>query len=197
MTEITDAEAAEIAWANSGQGKAAFKAAWGSLHAMGLHEHVDATQLGQIVYAAHLAVAADPGTVYLATSGAYSDFRVVQAFARREDAESYPLGEEVMEMTVHDGPVEVRTWYTLRWWPTRPDRDEDADWQAAANPWTSVDDRRDYDGDPRHAEHRWLNQSALDGAEPLLMVGGWDLALVKKVYGEQRAQWLARQEGIS
>jgi hypothetical protein len=52
MTEITDDESAEIAWANSGQGKAAFRAAWQKLRAMGLHEHVDATQLGQIVHAA-------------------------------------------------------------------------------------------------------------------------------------------------
>lgn len=42
---VTDAEAAEVRWACSDQGKAAFAAAWGELHAMGLHQHVDATQL--------------------------------------------------------------------------------------------------------------------------------------------------------
>jgi hypothetical protein len=193
MTEITDAEAAEIAWANSERGKAAFKAAWGSLHAMGLHKHVDATQLMQIVYAAHLATAADPGTVYLATAGEYSDYRVVHAFARRQDAESYKLGDEVKEMTVRPGPVEVRTWYTLRWWPNLPERKPDDDWLAASNPWVGADERRDFDGDPGRAEHQWTDQ----GIQPLLMVGGWDLALVKKVYGEQRAQYIARKEGIT
>jgi hypothetical protein len=59
MTEITAGELAEIQWANSDAGKAAFKAAWGKLRSMGLTAHVDATQLGQIVYAAHLAD--DPG----------------------------------------------------------------------------------------------------------------------------------------
>lgn len=58
MTEITDAEAAEVLWASSEEGKAAFRAAWQKLREMGLHQHVDMTQLGQVVYAAHLAAAA-------------------------------------------------------------------------------------------------------------------------------------------
>lgn len=55
MTEITVTEAAEVLWAGSEQAKAALKAAWQKLREMGLHQFVDATQLGQIVYAAHLA----------------------------------------------------------------------------------------------------------------------------------------------
>ena len=53
--------------------------------------------------------------VYLATAGEYSDYRVCHAFARREDAESYKLGDDVKELEVHDGPVEVRYWYDLDW----------------------------------------------------------------------------------
>lgn len=34
--------------------------------------------------------------VYLATAGEYSDYRVKHAFARREDAESYRLGDDVL-----------------------------------------------------------------------------------------------------
>lgn len=56
MTEINDTEAAEVLWSSSEQGKAAFRGAWVKLHKMGLHQHVDATQLGQVLYAAHLAV---------------------------------------------------------------------------------------------------------------------------------------------
>lgn len=135
-------------------------------------------------------------TVYLATAGAYSDYRVVHAFARREDAESYKLGDEVKEMEVHEGPVEVRTWYVLFWWPDRPDAPPDA--ITAGNPWTNFSDQRDYDGDPGHVEHQWEVQSNINYVQhPLLSVGGWDLALVKKVYGEQRGQYLARQEGIT
>jgi hypothetical protein len=55
VTVITGAEAAEVLWAGSEQGKAAHQAAWLKLHAMGLHQDVDATQLGQVVYAAHQA----------------------------------------------------------------------------------------------------------------------------------------------
>jgi len=70
--------------------------------------------------------------IYLATRGEYSDYRVCHAFAKREDAESYKLGEGVLEMELHDGPVEVRYWYDLDW------RAEWRDWQgdglASANP---------------------------------------------------------------
>jgi hypothetical protein len=55
MTEITDTEAAEVLWASSEQGKAAHQAAWLKLRELGLVPSVDATQLGQIVYAAFLA----------------------------------------------------------------------------------------------------------------------------------------------
>src|ERR1035441_2640518 len=53
--------------------------------------------------------------IYLATSGEYIDYQVCHAFAKREDAESYKLGDDVKEMEVRDGPVEVRTWHTLNW----------------------------------------------------------------------------------
>lgn len=131
-------------------------------------------------------------TVYLATAGEYSDYRVKHAFARREDAESYKLGDnDVLELEVHEGPVEVRRWYELRWWPAHGDHDGRG--LAEPNPWTDSE-YRDYDGDEKHAEHRWMD---LNPARALLVVGGWDLALVKKVYSEQRAQYLARKEGIS
>ena len=135
--------------------------------------------------------------VYLATAGEYSDFRVKHAFARREDAEAYKLGDDVLELEVRDGPVEVRRWYRLTWRADRADR-MSADNRGLPNPYTYAGDERDFNGDERHVEHRWSRahmQEAEGNAH--LEVGGWDLSLVKKVYGEQRAQYLARKEGIS
>ena len=132
-------------------------------------------------------------TVYLATSGAYSDYEVRHAFAKREDAESYKLGDnEVLELEVHDGPVEVRTWYALTWRTDWPEREATA--HASANPHVGYGPR-DFDGNEKHAEHYWSGPPAR--VTDILDVQGWDLALVKKVYSEQRAQYLARKEGIA
>lgn len=127
--------------------------------------------------------------VYLATSGDYSDYRVRHVFARREDAEAYALGDDVEEFEVQEGPIEVRPWHQLMWWPGRPDRQAAA--FASANPLVYSTERRDYDGNPRHADHHW------DDARACLEVEGWDRDRVKKVYSEQRAQYLARKEGIA
>lgn len=128
-------------------------------------------------------------TVYLATAGEYSSFRVLHVFAREEDAKSYKLGDDVYEFEVRSGPVEVRTWYKLTW---RGDRGPD--WK----PRIEADELRDFDGNEKHVEHRWsrAHMQEIKG-NAHLTVEGWDLALVKKVYSEQRAQYLARQEGIS
>jgi len=124
--------------------------------------------------------------VYLATRGEYSDYRVCHAFAHREDAEAYLLGEDVKEMELHDGPVEVRYWYDLDWraeW-----RDREGDGLAVANPLVNSE-LRDFDGDEKNVTHEWTGK--------WLTVKGWDKQLVLKVYSEQRAQYLARQEGVS
>ena len=130
--------------------------------------------------------------IYLATAGEYSDYRVCHAFARREDAESYKLGDDVKEMEVHDGPVEVRAWHTLIWTPARGDRE--AEWPATANP-SKFSSLKDFDGDPRNVVHAWYGPPQRTG--DVLHVEGWDLARVRKVYSEQRAQFLARKEGVS
>ena len=120
--------------------------------------------------------------IYLATSGEYSDYQVCHAFAKREDAESYKLGDDVKEMEVRDGPVEVRTWHTLNWRADWPEREAEAGFVAGnPHPWT---ERRDFDGDERRVEHTWSGGVHLN-------VQGWDPDLVRKVYSEQRAQFLA------
>ena len=57
---LIPAEGAEVAWARSELGKAAHNAAWLKLRELDLVQYVDATQLGQIIYAA--LVAAWPAT---------------------------------------------------------------------------------------------------------------------------------------
>jgi hypothetical protein len=128
----------------------------------------------------------DQAKIYLATRGEYSDYRVCHAFARREDAESYSLGDEVLELVLHDGPVEVRYWHGLIGRCDQPERD--GSWPAVANP-AVYSELRDFDGDEKHATHSW------DGER--LYVQGWDKQLVMKVYSEQRAQHLAAREGVA
>ena len=130
--------------------------------------------------------------VYLATAGEYSDYRVCHAFTRREDAESYKLGDEVKELELHDGPVEVRTWHRLTW-NTRMEDRSGGDFYSA-NPHV-FDELKDFDGDPRRAGHQWALPPQV--IAPVLYVEGWDRRLVLKVYSEQRAQYLAKQEGVS
>lgn len=127
-----------------------------------------------------------PAKVYLATAGEYSDYRVRHVFARREDAEAYQLGDDVEERELQSGPVEVRRWYVLRWEPRLGDRPGDG--LAMANPHEDSE-YRDFDGQPGHAEHQWIE---LAPGRTLLKVGGWNLARVRKVYSEQRAQYLAQ-----
>jgi hypothetical protein len=126
--------------------------------------------------------------VYLATSGEYSDFRVQQVFARREDAEAYDLSDDVQEFELCEGPVETRIEYRLYWDPRIGDREATA--MAQANPFVATE-RVDFDGQPDRVEHQW-NHHARHGSN--LVIKGWDLDRIHKVYSEQRAQFIARQD---
>jgi len=125
--------------------------------------------------------------IYLATAGEYSDFRVCHAFSRREDAEAYSIGDDVLELELHDGPVDVRYWYDLDWRAHWGDR-KVISGISIANP-EITSELRDFDGNEKHVEHTWSGSS--------LNVQGWDKQLVLKVYSEQRSQYVARQEGVS
>jgi hypothetical protein len=124
--------------------------------------------------------------VYVVTSGEYSDYQIRHVFARREDAESYPLGDAVKEMEVHEGPVETRPWHALTWNPALPDGKARTD--SHDNPY-ELSWPQDFDGDERHLTHQW-HRGGMTG--PVLYIGGWDLQRVRKAYSEQRAQHLAR-----
>jgi hypothetical protein len=129
--------------------------------------------------------------VWIATSGEYDDYAIRHVFARREDAAAYQLGDAVEEMEVHDGPVEVRMWHTLTW--NTKIRDRDGDSNALANPYESSYPQ-DYDGEPRNVMHSWGGPPQL--VADVLTVEGWDPAQVRKVYAEQRAQYLARENQL-
>ena len=130
--------------------------------------------------------------VYLSTSGEYSDYRVCHAFRNREDAGAYPLGDAVKELEVHDGPVEVRTWHYLNWRADHPDKRAGGGFTGNPSSWH---EQKDFDGDPRNVMHAWHGPPERTG--PILTVQGWDKQAVLKVYSEQRARYLARQEGVS
>jgi hypothetical protein len=130
--------------------------------------------------------------VYLATSGEYSDYQIAHVFARQEDAEAYQGADRVEEYEVRDGPVEMRAWHLLLWSPDRGDREADS--LAMANPHEGSS-LKDFDGKPRNVTHAWYGPPQRTG--PVLYVEGWDLDRVRKVYSEQRAQYLARKEGVS
>jgi len=127
--------------------------------------------------------------VYVATSGEYSDYRIQHIFASREDAEAYEGADDVIEWEVLEHPVERRAWYEIIWSPKIEDRDQIPGFRMA-NPDESSWPR-DYTGnDSGYATHHWTSR----GREVVLCVQGWELDRVRKVYSEQRAQYLAQQE---
>lgn len=123
--------------------------------------------------------------VYVATSGEYSDFRIKHVFAKREDAEAYRGADDVIEYDLMEEPVEQRYWYTVLWTATTPDREGDG--LYLSNPFERGEPRDYVGGEP--ASHHWTVRQH----ETVLIVQGWDLERVHKVYSEQRAQYLARQ----
>lgn len=127
-----------------------------------------------------------PRKVYLATAGEYSDYRVVKAFTNSDHAWAYPLGDDVLELELHDSPVEVRMWSEIWWWPHEPD----GDGFGISNP-NESHSQKDFDGRPDWVEHRWSHNNT---GQSVLVVEGWDLQRVRKVYSEQRAQHIAKQD---
>jgi hypothetical protein len=119
--------------------------------------------------------------VYIATSGSYSDYRIEGVFTREEDAGAFELGEDVEEFELQEGPLEVRDWWTLTWYPQG---------QHGRDPLTHSA-RRVFDGHPNYARHEWNKTSQF---VPFLRVEGWDRERVMKVFSEQRAQHIARKD---
>jgi hypothetical protein len=121
--------------------------------------------------------------IYLATSGEYDDYRVEAAFTRREDAEAFELGDDVEEMKLHDGPLEVRTWHQIRWYKRDPLRSGSS--LRVPNPYPQDRERRIWDGNPARVEVT----SFACGSQ--VEVAGWDEALVRAKLDELMATTLS------
>lgn len=134
--------------------------------------------------------------VYLATAGEYSDYRVLGVFAREDDARLHPQADDVKEYELREKPVDLRYCYRIRWYPDYPDHADDERpvvWPNA-NPYEREGELEEYDGIP--VSHEWQT-SAIAGRDiRSLSVKGWDLAVVRKVYGEQRGKFLAEQNQL-
>lgn len=128
--------------------------------------------------------------VYLAYSeeGYDGERAVLHVFARREDAEAYEFSADVDEFEVDEGPVEIRTWHRLEWMADLPDETATVS-HRRGNPVESQQPR-DFDGDEQRVEYGWHTLRWGD----VLLVEGWDLDRIRKVYSEQRAQHIARQD---
>jgi hypothetical protein len=127
-------------------------------------------------------VVSEPQKVYLATRGGISDYQILHAFARREDAEAYHLTEDIEEYEVRTGPVEVRTLHEIAWVPGEPDSEETAHYPGNPIVWDHPEDF-----DHRPVISLWGRYKR----EPRLIVEGFDAAEVRRVYEEQRARCMA------
>jgi hypothetical protein len=140
--------------------------------------------------------------IYLATSGCYSDYSVHQAFKNEEDAEAYIDGMydgHVEEYELWDDPVKKRKhWYL--------------EWQSFKRVFSRVNgglETRDVEPEPLISSWtedavgvlklRVVWETMEFGGRTLdrLTVHGPSEEAVLKVFSEQRAQYLARKEGIS
>ena len=83
-------------------------------------------------------------------------------------------------------------WHDLDWRADLPAEREIEGFGKVPNPYLDPEpEMRDFDGNEKHVQHTW----SVSGT--YLNVQGWDKQLVLKVYSEQRAQYVARQEGVS
>ena len=137
--------------------------------------------------------------VFIATSGEYSDYRIDHVFLNEEDAATYAQTKNDVgawdEYEVREGPIERRAFYCLSWWPHQADSRTTSG--TLANPYVT-DYVQDYDPNFK-LKHEWGKSWHYDEDQrkDVLKVEGWDKQGVLKVYSEQRAQYLARKEGIS
>lgn len=112
--------------------------------------------------------------VYLATSGYPGEYgyQLLHAFMNMSDAEAYELADGVLEMDVHQGPVEVRPRYVVAW---VKDHNQSPTLQTYA---ASFDDRPDED----------------DTSGFMVRFKTWDKDRAKAKHDEQFAVFVAERE---
>lgn len=128
--------------------------------------------------------------VYVATNGEYSDFAIVGIFGTEELARDCPLADGYQEWDVLTEPIKVKSFYNLTWYVTSPEHTGPT-LDHMTNP--SLHTFTIREDNVLHAKcgHYWYNTE-----RPVLTVHGTDLDRIMKVYGEQRAKFLAQREGL-
>ncbi len=120
-------------------------------------------------------------------------YKVVRAFANREDADAYDLADEILGMDIDDGPVDVRTRHSITWWPNRDEWSREEAVPSAGlfeNPRRS-EHRREFGNPPAiHVAHSWRGAANGSGLAAL-DVEGWDKDLVETTYQQLRTAYLA------
>jgi hypothetical protein len=124
----------------------------------------------------------EPRMVYvpLPDQDAEADHEPRYAFTRAEDAHAYSVGADVLTLEVRDGPVKTRPWHKIFWVPPLEPHESCVE--------------KDFDGRPGRVEYAWLRGDVGSPPRTALTVEGWDAQRVRKVYSEQRAQHIAKQD---
>lgn len=131
--------------------------------------------------------------VYLAMRGDGYESSVLRVFAHKKDADAHPMANFVEEMDVTEGQADVRQWHTLTW----NLRENSEPYVRAA--WTEFDD-----GDPGRVTHftrvnfknpyRYWTDTKIRHRPVEMIVGGWNLDAVHRVFAEQREAFLRERE---
>lgn len=124
--------------------------------------------------------------VYIATSGKGEDRKIHAAFANFGDADAYSLGDAVVELEVHDAPVEARQRHILIWTPTRPD--------SRLNPFVFSQLEDFHPDGVMTPSVRWLGDPA--DAKALLEVEAWTEGEARVTYMQERATYEAEKKAM-
>ncbi|WP_433364111.1 hypothetical protein [Streptosporangium sp. CA-115845] len=115
--------------------------------------------------------------VYLTASDQPGEYNYtnLRIFTRREDAEAYELAAHIEEFDLTEGPVEVRTWHTIRW-----HLGENQEPQERT-------ERRDFDGNTSTFRATWEGPARRPTA---IVVGSWDMETTREAFADERAQYM-------
>lgn len=117
--------------------------------------------------------------VYLAMRGDDYESSVLRVFAHKEDADAHPMADFVTEMDVDEGPADVRQWHTLTW-----------NLREGSEPYVRADWLEFHGGDPNQATHS-IDCAIEAPYRPVeMVVVGWNLDAVHRLFAEQRAAFL-------
>lgn len=142
--------------------------------------------------------------VYIVTTGSYSSYGISQVFQNKADAEQYAAtfsgssDAEVEEYELREGPVKKRARWHLQWYSCLPaflDLGVRKIRYEVPEPRVWSYDEDDL-GEQIKISVTWVHEKSY-GDRDVLSINGPSEEAVRKVFSEQRAQYLARKEDIS